>query len=256
MTIATDLPAKLTFTPQLPELRGTSNSTFEFQLSIKNDSGKKLLVSLSAQAPPNFDATFTEQYGSQELNAAAARPGPVKGRQAQGAAAEHGRRRQIQGGGAVAAEDATATTDLALDITGQPKIDMAGREGVLSAKAIAGTETSIPVLLINTGTAPAEQVELSGSAPRGWKIDVRAEGHRSHRAQREEGSAGAGDADRQGDRRRLRHHHARSFARRDPRRESSASRCRPRRCGASSASRIIGVALLVMVGAVARFGRR
>jgi len=64
VTLAKDLPAKLTLTPQLPELRGTSKSSFEYQLGIKNDSGKKLTVSLSAQAPANFDASFTEQYGS------------------------------------------------------------------------------------------------------------------------------------------------------------------------------------------------
>jgi uncharacterized membrane protein len=40
VTLATDLPAKLSLNPQLPELRGTSKSTFEFQLGIKNDSGK------------------------------------------------------------------------------------------------------------------------------------------------------------------------------------------------------------------------
>ena len=54
VTLANDLPAKLTLTPQLPELRGTSKSSFEFQLGIKNDSGKKLTVSLSAQAPQKF----------------------------------------------------------------------------------------------------------------------------------------------------------------------------------------------------------
>ena len=69
VTLAKDLPAKLSVTPQLPELRGTSKSSFEYQLSIKNDSGKKLTVSLSAHAPQNFDASFTEQYGTQELNA-------------------------------------------------------------------------------------------------------------------------------------------------------------------------------------------
>src|SRR6478609_8812395 len=133
VTLATDLPAKLTLTPQLPELRGTSKSNFEFQLAIKNESGKKVLVSLSAQAPQNFDATFTEQYGSQELNALPLDPGQSK------------------------------------DV--QPKIDIAGREGVLSAKASAGQEASIPVILTNSGTAPAEQIELSGTAPTGWKVN-------------------------------------------------------------------------------------
>src|SRR5262249_34733515 len=78
VTLATDLPAKLTLNPQLPQLRGNSKSSFEFQLGIKNDSGKKVTVSLAATAPPNFDATFTEQYGSQELNALPLDPGQSK----------------------------------------------------------------------------------------------------------------------------------------------------------------------------------
>ena len=78
VTLAKDLPAKLTVTPQLPELRGTSKSSFEYQLSIKNDSGKKLTVSLSAQAPQNFDTSFTEQYGTQELNAVPIDAGQTK----------------------------------------------------------------------------------------------------------------------------------------------------------------------------------
>ena len=70
----------------------------------------------------------------------------------------------------VTAEDATATATLVLDITGQPKIDITGREGLLSSKAVAGKETSIPVILTNSGTAAADQIELSGSAPSGWKL--------------------------------------------------------------------------------------
>src|SRR5262245_4089734 len=58
--LATDLPAKLSVSPQLPELRGTSKSTFEFQLSIKNESGKKVVVGLASTVPQNFDGTYTE----------------------------------------------------------------------------------------------------------------------------------------------------------------------------------------------------
>jgi uncharacterized membrane protein len=169
--LATDLPAKLTLNPQLPELRGTSKSSFEFQLSIKNESGKKLTVSLSAQAPQYFDATFTEQYGSQELNAL-----PLDAGQSKDVKLKIKPPNTVAAGkykvtAKVSAEDATVTTELVLDITGQPKIDIAGREGVLSAKASAGRETSIPVILTNTGTAAAEQIELSGTVPPGWKVN-------------------------------------------------------------------------------------
>ena len=169
--LATDLPAKLTLNPQLPELRGTSKSTFEFQLGIKNDSPKKVVVSLSAQAPQNFDATFTEQYGSQELNALPLDAGQSKDVKLKIRPPNTVAAGKYNVAAKVTADDASATSDLVLDITGQPKIDIAGREGVLSAKAVAGKEASIPVVLTNTGTAAAEQIELSGSAPPGWKVN-------------------------------------------------------------------------------------
>jgi uncharacterized membrane protein len=168
--LATDLPAKLTVSPQLPELRGTSKSTFEFQLSIKNDSGKKVVVGLSSQVPQNFDGTYTEQYGSQELNALPLDPGQSKDVKLKV------RPPNTVGAGKytitarATAEDAVVNTDLVIDVTGQPKIDIAGRDGVLSAKANAGKETTIPIILTNSGTAPAEQIELSGSVPPGWKV--------------------------------------------------------------------------------------
>jgi uncharacterized membrane protein len=171
VTLATDLPAKLTLNPQLPELRGTSKSSFEFQLGIKNDSGKKVTVSLSAQAPQNFDATFTEQYGSQELNALPLDAGQSKDVKLKVRPPNTVAAGKYKVTAKVSAEDASATTELVLDITGQPKIDISGREGLLSARASAGVETSIPVVLTNSGTAAAEQVELSGSAPSGWKIN-------------------------------------------------------------------------------------
>jgi uncharacterized membrane protein len=171
VTLATDLPAKLALNPQLPELRGTSKSNFEFQLGIKNDSGKKIIVSLSAQAPPNFDATYTEQYGSQELNALPLDPGQSKDVKLKVRPPNTVAAGKYKVTAKVSAEDATATAELVLDITGQPKIEITGREGLLSARASAGSETSIPVVLTNSGTAAAEQVELSGSGPSGWKVN-------------------------------------------------------------------------------------
>jgi uncharacterized repeat protein (TIGR01451 family) len=170
VTIAKDLPAKVTLQPQLPELRGSSKSSFEFQVAIKNESGKRILASLGAQAPQNFDATFTEVYGSQELTAIPIEPGQSKDVKLKV------RPPNTAGAGRypitmkVNAEDASTTTDLALEITGSPKIDITGREGRVSTTASAGKETTIPVVVTNTGTAPAEQIELSGTVPSGWKI--------------------------------------------------------------------------------------
>lgn len=170
VTLAKQLPAKLSVQPQLPELRGSSISNFEYTLTVKNDSGKKLLVSLAADAPRNFDTSFTQAYGSQQLTAIpidAGKSKDVKLKVAPPDTVDAGHYAvQVH----VAAAGAKASTKVALDVTGQPKLSLSGRQGILSANATAGTETSVPVIVTNTGTAPANNIKLSASAPTGWKV--------------------------------------------------------------------------------------
>ena len=255
VTLAKDLPAKLTLTPQLPELRGTSKSSFEFQLAIKNDSGKKLTVSLSAQTPQNFDASFSEQYGSQELNAVPIEAGQTKNVKLKVTPPNTAAAGSYKVVARVGAEDASATTDLTVDITGQPKLDISGRDGLLSTRATAGKETGVPIIITNTGTAPADTIELSGSAPSGWKItfDPKTIDHIAPNANKEVQAlitptekAIAGDYV--------------TNMRASTRGESASTTFRVTLTTSTlwgiAGVGIIGVALLVMVGAVARFGRR
>ncbi|MGC1359183.1 MAG: NEW3 domain-containing protein, partial [Xanthobacteraceae bacterium] len=255
VTLAKDLPAKLTLTPQLPELRGTSKSSFEYQLGIKNDSGKKLTVSLSAQAPQNFDATFTENYGSQELNAVPIDAGQTKDVKLKVRPPNTAAAGNYKVVARVAAEDASASADLSLDISGQPKLDISGREGLVSTHASAGKETSVPVVIANSGTAPADDVELSGSAPSGWKVtfDPKSVEHIAPNETKEVQAlitptekAIAGDYV--------------TTIRASTRGESASTTFRVTVTTSTmwgiAGVGIIGVALLVMVGAVARFGRR
>jgi uncharacterized membrane protein len=66
-------------------------------------------------------------------------------------------------------------TNLKLELTGTPELSLSGRDGLVSARATAGRETSIPVVVTNTGTAPAENVKMSGNAPGGWKVTFQPE---------------------------------------------------------------------------------
>jgi uncharacterized membrane protein len=255
VTLAKDLPAKLTVTPQLPELRGTSKSSFEYQLSIKNDSGKKLTVALAAQAPQNFDTSFTEQYGSQELNAVPVDAGQSKDVKLKVTPPNTAAAGDYKVTARVSAEDASATADLGLAITGQPRLDVSGREGLVSTRASAGKETSVPVVITNTGTAPADDVELSGSAPSGWTISFNPKtvDHIAPNDNKEvqalitpTDKAIAGDYV--------------TSIRAAARGESASTNFRVTVTTSTmwgiAGVGIIGVALLVMVGAVARFGRR
>jgi uncharacterized membrane protein len=255
ITLAKDLPAKLTLTPQLPELRGSARSSFEYQLGIKNDSGKKLLVSLAAQAPQHFDTTFTEQYGSQELTAVPVDAGASKDVKLKVTPPTTIGAGKYPVTVRVAAEDATANAQVALEVTGQPKLELSGREGLLSARATAGTETSIPIVVTNTGTAPAENVELSGSGPSGWKVtfEPKTIDRIAPRANREVQAlvtptekAIAGD-------------YVTSMsasARGESANQTFRIAVTTSTLWGIAGVGIIGIALLIMVGAVARFGRR
>ena len=170
VTLAKQLPAKLLLTPQLPELRGSSHSSFEYTLSIKNDSGKKLLVSLAAEAPRNFDTSFTEAYGSQQLTAIPVDAGKTKDVKLKVSPPDSVDAGHYPVAVKIGADDARAAAQVALDITGQPKLTLAGRDGLLSMRATAGRDSSVPIVVTNTGTAPAENIQLSGTAPEGWKV--------------------------------------------------------------------------------------
>lgn len=255
ISLATELPAKLSLQPQLPELRGSSKSNFEYQLAVKNDSGKRLVISLGATVPQNFDGTFTELYGSQELSVIPVDAGQSKDVKLKVRPPTNVKAGRYEVFAQASAEDATARVPLTLNIIGQPKLELSGREGLLSARASAGTETTVPLVVSNSGTAPAEQIQLSGSGPSGWKltfepkiVDAIAPGE-----QREvqalitpTSKAIAGDYA--------------TTVRAEARGESASQTFRVAVTTSTlwgiAGFGIIGVALLVLVGAVARFGRR
>jgi uncharacterized membrane protein len=171
VSLAKDLPAKLTIKAQLPSLRGTSKSSFEFQMDVKNDSGRNLVVSLGAQAPRNFETSFTEQYGSQELSSLPIDAGQSKTVKLKVRPPNTIGANRYPVSVKATAEDTSAETNVALEITGQPQLNIAGREGLVSARAEAGVQATVPVVITNVGTAPADEIELNGTAPSGWKIE-------------------------------------------------------------------------------------
>jgi len=255
VALAKDLPTKLTVSSKLPSLRGSPKSNFEYALTIKNDSGRNLTASFAADAPADFETSFTEAYGTQELSSI-----PIEAGQSKDIKLRVRPPSSVDAGHfpvtvTVNADDAFAKTELALDVVGQPQLQVAGREGLLSARAVASKQSTVPIVVTNSGTAPADNVTLNASAPTGWKV--------SFEPATIERLVPGKDAEVQ--------------ALITPSDKSLAGdymvtvRANSRGEGASSQFRIavststvwgiagagvIGLALLLMLGAVARFGRR
>jgi uncharacterized membrane protein len=255
VTLAEKLPAKLSVQSALPELRGSPKSNFDYTLTIKNDSGRNLTISFAASAPKNFDTNFTEAYGTQELSSI-----PIEAGQSKDVKLHVRPPSSVDAGHypvavTVSAEDANAKTEVALDVVGQPRLQIAGRDGLVSASAAAGRQSSIPVVVANEGTAAADNIELSGSAPNGWKISFEPKTiERIEPGKDQEVQALITPTDRSlaGD--------YIATIRAASRGENNSTQFRISVTTSTSwgiaGVGVIAAALLVMVGAVARFGRR
>ncbi|TWG92453.1 putative repeat protein (TIGR01451 family) [Mesorhizobium sp. J18] len=170
VTLTETQPAQLTLEPELPALRGTVRSTFDFQVEIKNDGQEDTVVNLLAEAPSGFEVTFKERYGSNELTSLPLKAGESKNLSVGVKPPESMKAGQYPVQIAASGDGATAQSQLVLDITGRPELALAGPGGRLSGNAVAGQERSFTFTIENRGTAPAKQVEFSSSPPSGWEV--------------------------------------------------------------------------------------
>jgi uncharacterized membrane protein len=69
------------------------------------------------------------------------------------------------------ADGVTAQMPLSLQATGQSKLHLTGPGERLSAEAEAGQVSQIKLVVSNDGTAPSENVSLSATPPTDWKIE-------------------------------------------------------------------------------------
>jgi uncharacterized membrane protein len=171
ITVGGDVAAKLSMKTRLPALRGTPKSSFEYTFTVSNDSGKDLVVRFAADGPRGFQPTFTEAYGSNEINQI-----PIEAGQTKDIKVRVGLPRDVAAGDytvkvRATAENVTAEAPVTLQIVGTPTLRVSGRDGRLSGAAEAGTASPVVMVVSNEGSAVAEDIELSGTMPSGWTVE-------------------------------------------------------------------------------------
>jgi len=255
LTVGTEAPAKLSLKSRLPSLRGTPRSSFEYSVTVGNDSGKDLTVALSAQGPTNFQTTFTEGFGSNEISSI-----PVEAGQTKDIKVKVTPPRDVKAGDypvlvKVAAEGATAELRVTLQVSGQGRLALSTKDGRLSGEAEIGKTSTYTLVLNNDGTAAVDEIEMAGTVPTGWKVEFNPKTVATLAPnEKKEVQVQVTPSDKAiaGD-------YVASF-RATARGESSAADFRITVTTSTlwglAGLGIIAVALLVLLGAVARFGRR
>jgi uncharacterized membrane protein len=169
VTIGAEVPAKLKLTTNFPALRGTATTAFKYKVSVTNDSGRDATINFTADAPKNFQTGFTEAYGSQQLTSI-----PIEAGKSKDVEAALTIPRETPAGDYklvlhAKTEAASAELPVSLTIVGQPRLAVSGEGGRLSGEAYAGKASQLTVVLRNAGSEAAREVELSATAPEGWK---------------------------------------------------------------------------------------
>ena len=170
LDIGASLPPKLSLSSELPTLRGSPTSDFKFKVTVRNDGGQDATVRLVADTPPGFRSKITENYGSQELTSFPLKVAETKTVSAKITPAYNTPEGDYPVLLRATSGDAQAATKLTMDVTGEPDLSISGANDRLNATAEAGVESPVQVVVSNTGSAPANDIKLSASAPSGWKV--------------------------------------------------------------------------------------
>jgi len=169
ITIGEEVPAKLKLTTNFPALRGTATTSFKYKVAVNNDSGRDATVNLSADAPKNFQVGFTEAYASQQITSIPIEAGKSKDVEASLTIPRDTPAADYKLVLHAKTEAASADLPVTLAIVGQPRIALSGEGGRLSGEAYAGRDSQLTVILRNDGSEAAREVELSATTPEGWK---------------------------------------------------------------------------------------
>lgn len=160
---------EVSLTTDFPELKGSSDASFNFNLTLSNDTPDDLTFGVVASGSPGWtvDAKVTSQAqaASAIVKAGETTAIEVTAQAPEGAAAD------VYSISVDATSGSrTARADLSVEITGSYELTLTTPDGRLSANASAGSTTDLSVVVQNTGTADVEGVTLSATAPTGWEV--------------------------------------------------------------------------------------
>ena len=160
----------VTITTDFPALEGSSESSFNFNLTLHNDTPEDLTFAVTAQGPTGWtvDATLS---GQSQAASAIVKSGSTSGvsvsvKPPAGVAAGD---YDINVAGTAGSKQITQA--LKVTITGSFKLTMSTPNQVLNTSGSAGSVTEQQLTLTNDGTADLTGVAMTGTGPTNWKFD-------------------------------------------------------------------------------------
>jgi uncharacterized membrane protein len=160
-------------TAEYPVLSGSAANEFEFQVTIRNDTGGDTSFDLRGEVPPNWEISFLPTFGKEKLISSVS---VVDGSTQRFKVKVSPPRLATPGNYPIplliSNDEFLTNTVLAIALTGQGELDASTGTGRLNTDAIAGESSEVIFKLINVGTGALENLTLQADRPsEGWQID-------------------------------------------------------------------------------------
>jgi uncharacterized membrane protein len=169
INVAQEAGGTVTLSTDFPALRGPSDSTFSFNVDLDNSTPQDIQFGLGADAPAGWqtDVTPSGEAKASSLQVTAGGTGhftvDVDPPDTE-AAGTYTIVAKADGGGQ------SAELELSVEITGTYDIQFTTESQVLNMDVRAGEPTDLPMVVVNSGTAPLENVNITVTPPRGWTV--------------------------------------------------------------------------------------
>jgi uncharacterized membrane protein len=167
--VSPNAAGNVTLTTDTPQLKGSTDTTFTFALTLNNSTSNDLPFSVAATGPDGWTVTgeigSTANAASVVVNAGSTSSVSVTAKAPTGATAG-----DYPIGVDVTSGSEKAHADLKVTITGSYSLAMSTPSGVLSMNGSAGTASDLTLTLTNSGTADIPGVAMTSSTPTGWVV--------------------------------------------------------------------------------------
>ena len=169
VVVAAGVGGEIALTPEFPGLRGPADATFTFNVDVDNQTAEEAQLELSASGPPGWrvEARPSAEDQASTLTVDAGATGRVTVEANPPLTVEAGEYEvvfQVTGAGI------DQELPLAVQITGDVALEISTPDQRLNSAVTAGEPTVIPLVVINSGSAPLNGVDLRETTPRDWDV--------------------------------------------------------------------------------------
>lgn len=170
VVIAEQVNSGIRLTADFPTLSGEPGGTFDYNLTVANDTPTEQTFTFDPTAPQGWTVTAspTAEARAQTVTIEAGSTASVEVTATAPQSAEQGAY-PIEVA-VIAPNGATGSIALEAEVVGTPDLSLATADERLNVSGEASDEKRIPLIVANPGTAPLEVVRLAGTAPTGWDV--------------------------------------------------------------------------------------